>query len=363
MMLPDFKVEQWMNDYEGQAIYNLTDTCTKPLSMKALLEMENTDFDHILLDYGQITGDIELKKHIIELYTTGSLDNVTTCHGCLEANQLVMETLLEAGNHVIACVPGYQQFYEVPKSIGCDITLVEYKEENSWLPDIEDFKKSINEHTKMILLNNPSNPTGCLLDESYLKELIELCQSKSIYILCDEVYRGFHDQTSISDLYEYGISTASLSKVFALAGLRFGWVKASKEVIHQINVRRDYSMISTGPLIDHLANVALMHKDELIQRHIDLVQTNKKIVSNWLSHENRFSIQLPKNGTVGFLKYHFDMDSETFAKRLLSETGIFFVPGSCFDYEYHVRLGLGQDSKVLEQGLDILSNWTDRNIV
>ena len=65
MRLPDFKVEQWMNDYENDAIYNMTDTCVKALTLQELLDYE--DFNELTLDYGKITGDVELKKEILSL--------------------------------------------------------------------------------------------------------------------------------------------------------------------------------------------------------------------------------------------------------------------------------------------------------
>ncbi|WP_462336000.1 hypothetical protein [Holdemanella biformis] len=67
MRLPDFKVEQWMNDYENDAIYNMTDTCVKALTLQELLDYEDFDFNELTLDYGKITGDVELKKEILFL--------------------------------------------------------------------------------------------------------------------------------------------------------------------------------------------------------------------------------------------------------------------------------------------------------
>lgn len=94
MRLPDFKVEQWMNDYENDAIYNMTDTCVKSLTLQELLDLEDFDFSNLILDYGQITGDIELKKEILSLYEHGTIDNITTAQGCLQANELVMKSLV-----------------------------------------------------------------------------------------------------------------------------------------------------------------------------------------------------------------------------------------------------------------------------
>lgn len=362
MRLPDFKVEQWMNDYENDAIYNMTDTCVKFLTLQELLDLEDFDFSNLILDYGQITGDVELKKEILSLYEHGTIDNITTAQGCLQANELVMNTLLEKGDEVISVVPGYQQFVDVPKSLGCKVHLVEL-DEWDWQISVEKFRDVFNSSTKMIILNNPSNPTGTEYSNNFLNELIEVCKPYGTYILCDEVYRGLNEEVSISDLYENGVSTSSLSKIFSLAGLRLGWIKANAYVIHQINVRRDYSMISTGPLVDTLGRIALKHKDELILRAKNIISTNKNIVREWLKENPRFECVLPSGGTVCFFKYGFDLKSETFAKLLLMEKGVFFVPGSCFDKEYYFRLGLAQDSKLFKAGLDELSNFVDEHLI
>ena len=66
---------------------------------------------------------------------------------------------------------------------------------------------------------------------------------------------------------------------------------------------------------------------------------------------------------VCFLKYYFDLKSETFAKLLLAEKCVFFVPGSCFDKEYYFRLGLAQDSKLFKAGLNELSNFVDEHLI
>ena len=362
MRLPDFKVEQWMNDYENDAIYNMTDTCVKALTLQELLELEDFDFNELTLDYGQITGDIELKKEILSLYERGTIDNITTAQGCLQANELVMNTLLEKGDEVICVVPGYQQFVDIPKSIGCKVNLIEL-DERDWRVGVEKFREVLNASTKMIILNNPSNPTGTEYSKDFMNLLIETCKPYGTYILCDEVYRGLNQEVSISDIYENGISTSSLSKVFSLAGLRLGWIKANEYVIHQINVRRDYSMISTGPLVDKLGRIALKHKDELVLRAKSIISSNKNIVREWLKENPYFECVLPSGGTVCFLKYYFDLKSETFAKLLLAEKGVFFVPGSCFDKEYYFRLGLAQDSKLFKAGLDELSNFVDEHLI
>ena len=116
---------------------------------------------------------------------------------------------------------------DFPLSLGCEVSLILLKEENDWLPTIEDFESCIQEHTKMICLNSPNNPTGTTIPLSLMKDIIKLAQKYDCYILCDEIYRGVDTESlelypSFSDYYDKAIVTQSLSKVFSFAGLRLG---------------------------------------------------------------------------------------------------------------------------------------------
>lgn len=351
MKLADFKVEQWMNENEGQAKYNLTDTCASSFSMEQLLRMVKTDLSKLVLDYGEIQGSLAFRQQILSLYKTGSEENITTTNGCLEANVLVMETLLEPQDHVIACVPGYQQFVSYPQSLGCTVSTIQLLPESLWQPNLQDFLDAIQDHTKLIVLNNPNNPTGTQYQLPFLEELIKVCDQRGIYILCDEVYRDPNRLPSISDLYQRGISTSSLSKVYGLAGLRLGWIKAKQDLITKINSRRDYTMISTGPLLDALGTAALENKESILQRTNAILDQNRTFLKEWLKDQDIFDCVIPENGTVCFLEIKGMKDSVKTAQYLLKEHGIFFVPGACFDQEGFMRLGLGQDPNQFKEGL------------
>lgn len=357
MKIPSFKTEQWMNQYEGRAVYNMTDTCVSPLTYQELLSFDSS---HLLssmkLDYGSITGDVQCKQEICKLYQTGTVENITTAHGCLQANEMVMETLLEPDDCIIAYTPSYQQFTDLPRSIGCRVIELPLYEDDQWQPKIEDLKQAFQHRIKMVILNNPNNPTGTVFSPEYVTALISLAKQNSTYILTDEVYRD-PSIPSISDLYDRGISTSSLSKLFSLAGLRFGWVKGPQEVIDAINVRRDYSIISTGPLIDTLSLFALQHQEDLLKRSDILLSRNKEIVRRWLNQNPQFSLVMPQAGTVSFLKYESSLSSETAAIELLQQNGVFYVPGSCFQCESHLRLGLTSAPEQFQKGLALTAEY------
>ena len=349
-----------MNAYEGKAVCNMTDTCVSPFTFAQLQAMDTECLlSTVKLDYGTITGDTGLKEEILQLYTTGTIDSITMAQGCLQANEMVMETLLEAGDNVVTYTPSYQQFADLPRSIGCHVTTLKLYEEDGWQPRKEELEAVFASKIKLVILNNPNNPTGTVFNEDYLQELYRLAEKSQTYTLCDEVYRS-PAQPSICDQYAKGISTSSLSKMFSLAGLRLGWIKGPSEVIAAVNVRRDYSIISTGPLIDTLALIALQNKENILARSHAVIDANKASLTSWLKENPAFSIVMPQAGTVGFLKYDAPIASTDFAKGLLDQTGVFYVPGSCFDCESHLRLGLTADHDLFIKGLQITAQYLPR---
>ncbi len=359
MKLPKFEVEQWMTNYEGKAVYNLTDTCVSPLKLQELLAMDTDHlFQDLTLDYGAITGDPMLKKALLSLYQTGSEANITTAQGCLQASEMVMNTVLEAGDTVISYVPGYQAFIDYPRSIGCKVIPLRLYEEDGWQPKLAELEEAMKEPVKMIIVNNPSNPTGTVFEDAYLSRLIALSEKNHTMILSDEIYRDPACR-SLSDRTENAVSVSSLSKMYSLAGLRFGWLKGPADLIEKINERRDYSIISTGPVADILARIALENKDAILQRSRTIISACKDAVREFLERDPRFSVVLPDYGTVSFLRYEGNVPSETLALHALNRYGVFFVPGSCFACENHLRLGLTCREETMRKGLVHLAQALD----
>lgn len=359
MRLPDFEVEQWMNDYEGKAVYNLTDTSVSPLTFKELADLEPDLLSSVVMDYGEIPGDPRLRRQILQMYQDQRQETLTLSQGCLQGNEMVLETLLEPGDHVITFVPGYAQFYDYPQTLGCTVSTLPLCPED-WSMDFEAIEAELQAHpqTRMIIVNHPSNPTGASLSLEEMHRLVHLCRAYGVYMLCDEVYKR-PEAPSFSDLYEKAVVTGSLSKLYGLSGLRFGWIKGDPDVIHQITVRRDYTIISTGPLKDALALSALLHQEELLDRGQRIIRSNQQIVRDWLEDNPLFSCVMPACCTVAFLQYHKDIPSKELCQSLLRDTGIFFVPGSCFGYEGYLRLGFGQKHTDLRAVLDTLQRYVE----
>jgi len=368
MKIRDFGVEIWMNRYENHCELNLAETCVQSLTVAELLEMAGkteTILDEILpmqLTYGAIEGSDRLRALVAGLYENQKPENVVSTHGTIGANALVHETLVEPGDRVISVLPTYQQHYSIPESYGAEVHILKLTEATGFLPDLEELKRLAVPGTKLIAINNPNNPTGSLMDRAYLKQVAAIARACGAWVLCDEVYRGTDQEgegstASIVDVYEKGISTASMSKAYALAGLRLGWIVGPVDLLHAVSVHRDYNTISTGMLDDHFACIALENRDKILARSRRISRTNLAILSDWVEGEPLISWIKPKSGTTALLKYDLPMKSEDFCTRLLEQTGVMLTPGSAMDMEGYLRIGYCNGTDILREGLERMSGF------
>lgn len=370
MKIDKFGVERWMDLYENDCQYNLAETCVESLTIEQLLTLANKtpeqlskDLLPMKLTYGAINGSEKLRTQVAKLYQTQNKDNVLITHGAIGANALLYQTLVEPGDHVIAVLPTYQQHQSIPKSYGAKVDLLHLREENHFLPDLNELRHLVNPKTKLIAINNPNNPTGSLMDESFLREIVQIAKSCNAYILCDEVYRGLDNEgngftASIADLYEKGISTGSMSKSYSLAGLRLGWIVSNlPDVLQAVVTHRDYNTISVGMLDDYFATMALENVDKLLERNHQITRSNRQILEQWVASEPLISYIKPQSGTTALLKLEFAMPSWDFCVQLLKTTGVMLCPGSVLEMEGYVRIGYANNAEVLKQGLAKMSQF------
>lgn len=368
MHIEPFGVEIWMNEWETRCELNLAETCVESLTISELLQLcgrNESDLSELLglkMTYGAIEGSDRLRQAIADHYDKQSPENVIVTHGTIGANMLVHKALVERGDRVVAVVPTYQQHYSIPDSIGAEVEKLQLRQQNGFLPDLDELRRLATPETKLIALNNPNNPTGALMDREMLEHVAEIARDADAWILCDEVYRGT-DQTgdgltpSIADIYEKGISTAGMSKAFSLAGLRLGWIAAPREIIEAVMIHRDYDTISVGMIDDHFAALALENRERVLARSHAITRGNLEILSDWVMNEPLITWVKPKSGTTALLKYDLEITSRDLCVRLLKKTGVMFTPGSALDMEGYLRIGYANSPAILREGLSRVSEF------
>jgi len=371
MHIEPFGVELWMNEWETRCEWNLAETCVESLTVDQLLQLSgknDSDLADLLpmkLTYGAIEGSDRLRQAIAGLYEGAAASNIIVTHGTIGANMLVHRTLLGRGDHMVAVVPTYQQHYSIPASIGADVQHLQLFETDDWLPDPDALRAMVTPQTKLIALTNPNNPTGALIDRALMAQIVAIAREVDAWVLCDEVYRGTDQQgdgltASVADLYEKGISTASMSKAFSLAGLRLGWVVGPEALIEDIMKHRDYDTISVGMIDDHFAALALEHKSRLLARAHQITRGNLAILSDWVETTPGITWVKPRSGTTALLKYDLDRPSRALCVDLLQETGVLLTPGSALHMEGYLRIGYANNPAILKEGLARLSAFLTR---
>ncbi|KAF9893603.1 hypothetical protein FE257_010915 [Aspergillus nanangensis] len=354
----DFAVEQWMDKYETNAKYNIAETCCASISIDDLRELcEDKSLNPLnpstKLTYGAIRGSEQLRTTLANLYSVKTpsplpADGVLITTGAIQANFLLLYTLVGPGDHVICHYPTYQQLYSVPASLGAEVSLWKAKENDEWRLDINELKELIRPNTKLIILNNPQNPTGAVIPQGTLEEIVEVAREKSIFIHADEVYRPlFHSigpmdsefPSSLLSLgYEHSLVTGSMSKAYSLAGIRVGWIASrDKSVIEKLAAARDYTTISVSQLDDAVASYALAPTciHSLLGRNIQLAKTNLAILEKFIeTYRWACSWVKPRAGTTAFIRFSKmgkPVDDVAFCQAAIEQTGVFMVPGSlCF---------------------------------
>ena len=368
MFIEPFKVEIWMNEWETRCTYNLAETCVASITIEELLALsgrDEGDLSELLsmkLTYGDIEGSDRLRTAISKLYGNTSIADITITHGTIAANMLVHKGLVERGDRVVSIVPSYQQHYSIPRSIEADVATLSLQASDGFLPDLDRLRSVVTPETKLIAFTNPNNPTGALIERPMLEAIADIADSVDAYLLCDEVYRGTGQVgdgmvPSIVDIYDKGISTAGMSKVFSLAGLRVGWVVAPRELTEKIMIHRDYDTISVGMINDHFAAMALENADKVLARSQAITRENLAILDSWIKNEPRVDWVKPRAGTTAMLKLDIPMSSREFCIDLLEKTGVMLTPGDAFDMEGYVRIGYANEREILEAGLSEMSTY------
>ena len=371
MNIKPFAVEEWMNEYEVGARWNIAETCVDSVSLDELFSLTGTDKSEFLshltaqrLTYGDIWGSESLRGGICRLYRTVKPHEVVPTHGAAGANHHVFCSLISPGDRVVSIMPTYQQLYSIPEAIGAEVAVMHLRQENDYLPDLRELRSLVTPETKMICINNPNNPTGALMPKELLLEIIDIARGVGAYVHCDEVYRHLTQtdewSDSVADLYEKGISVSSMSKVFSLAGIRMGWIATHDEAALQAFLsHRDYNLISCGMLDDAVASLALEHGERLLERNRTIVRENLAVLDGWIHEHPHFFYTKPCAGTTALVFYDYDIPSYDFCKRMYHETGAFVTPGDCFEQPKSFRIGYACDRRTLMQGLAAVAAFAD----
>jgi len=353
--IPDFALERYFAEWEFNVEHVLCASDVEGFPMSELIALADTEtralWKGLHLGYTESTGHPLLRREIAATYESIEPDDVLTFAGAEEAIFCLMNVAVGPGDHVIVTWPGYQSLYEVARATGADITLHGLHESDGWAVDLDRLKSEVRPTTKLIVVNTPHSPTGMMLDRTTYDGLIEIAEEGGIRLFMDEVYRGLeYDETDRlaagADALPDGISLGVMSKAYAMAGLRIGWIAThDRDLLARLAAFKDYTTICSSGPSEILAIIALRARERVLERSRGIIAANLELVDGFFEdYLDRFTWIRPSAGSVGFPRLTVPgVAIDDWAAELVKAEGVLILPGSVFGYAgNHFRLGLGR---------------------
>ena len=194
----------------------------------------------------------------------------------------------------IVITPNYQSAQTLPTSI-CDVTAINLDSENNWNLDIQKIKDSLQPNTLLISINFPHNPTGKVISQSELNDIVNISRENNLYLFSDEIYRLMERDENkrldqISDIYDKGISLNGMSKTYGMPGIRIGWISCKDHsLLDKMEKLKHYLSICNSTPNEKLSIIALKYRSKIIERSRKIIKNNLvKLNSFFQKYDNLF---------------------------------------------------------------------------
>lgn len=352
------RLEKWMRRYYFDTDLDLGSSGVENFSLaelRRLLEISESEMDAIVFDDSRTLGDPDLRAAIAAHWGEADPQRVMATNGSTEANYLIMNALLRPEDEVIVLAPLYQQLYGIAEAIGCNLCTWRLRPEDGFAPDIADLRRLISPRTRMVIVNFPHNPTGASVSLKQQDELVEIVSGAGAYLVWDAAFAAMtYDDTPLPPpiSYQRSICFGTLSKAYGLAGLRVGWVVAPTEVLAKCERLRDYVTLHLSPLVELIARRAIERAEVLVDMRFKQLRVNLEILAAWIEQQRGLvEWTRPLGGACAFVRLPFVRDTAPFCHQLARQHRVLLVPGTCFGYPQHARLGFGGSTENLKEGL------------
>lgn len=355
-LFPTYKLASFQAAHGAQATHLMGASAPESLAAQELLSLANQtereQWEQLGLGYASVQGDPSLREAIADRYPGLTSADIITFAGAQEAIFVAYHALLKKNDRLQLILPIFEPLALVAQGIGVEIGTValDASHADGWRLDLQAWRESIDPSTTMAAINFPHNPTGKLITEHELEQIVEHCTRNDCWLFSDEVFRGLEHQqsrqlTPVATLYEQGISLGVMSKAFGLGGVRIGWLACRDQaLIRRMLEIKTYLSICNGRADELLARIALRHAPQLLDNTNKLIQENlQRLQSACSEYPDIVHWHQPDAGCVAYPELADGVDASDFATRLLDRAGVMIIPGQCFMWgESYFRVGFGR---------------------
>lgn len=326
--------------------------------------------------YAPVDGTIEMKQAIIR-YTldyynqTVSPENVIASSGAKQAIMVAMQAILNPQDEVLFMAPYYVSYPEMIKLCG-GIPVPVYAEDGTFYPSLQDITRNVTSYTKLIIINSPNNPTGVIYPPELIKQIVEFCEQKGIYLMSDDIYhRLIFDGKKVANPFDYStkelensklIIINGVSKQYAMTGFRIGWAVANKKLIKVMSNIQGHQTSGPSILLQKAAIGALNGIQSYVESLRLTLQNNRDVLVQYLKTIDGLKICIPEGTFYSFVDFSaYSKDSTQLSKLLLDKVRVLTVPGIEFGAEGHLRISFCGSIKDITEGVERIKWVIDPN--
>jgi aspartate aminotransferase len=316
--------------------------------------------------YTPADGMPSLKKAIIR-YTEENYDrlarpeNVLVTNGAKQSLFNILYSILNPQDEVILLAPYWVSYPEIVKMcMGRPVIVT--PEDGTFTPRFEEIERAVTSYTRAIVVNSPNNPSGAIYPPELISSLVDLCERKGIFLVCDDIYHKLtfdgkeaapafrYTQHQIDDSHVLIVN--GVAKLYGMTGFRVGWVVAPKDLVRVMTNVTAQTTSGVSPVSQAAAEGALNGLQSVVDALRLQIQNNRDVLLQEMRSFNGARL-LPPDGTFYALPdlRAFGSSSVDIAGFLLRKALVVTVPGREFGMEGHLRLSFSGTVKDVTEGL------------
>ncbi|MCE9647601.1 MAG: aminotransferase class I/II-fold pyridoxal phosphate-dependent enzyme [Chloroflexi bacterium] len=318
------------------------------------------------IKYAPPDGLPAMKKAVIR-YTEENYDrlvapeNVIITNGAKQSLFNIFYSILNPQDEVIVIAPYWVSYSEMIKMC-LGIPVVVTPEDGTFIPRFEDITRAVTSSTRAIIVNSPNNPSGVIYPDALVSKIVEFCEQKSIFMICDDIYHKLtFDHQVARPAYSFTRNDVDLShiivvngvaKLYGMTGFRIGWVVAPRQLVKVMTNVIAQTTSCVSPLAQAAAEGALNGLQSIVESLRLQIQNNRDVVLQEMKTFNGARLIEPQ-GTFYILPdlRAYSTNSVEISKFLLKKAMVVTVPGKEFGMEGHIRISFAGSVKDITEGI------------
>ena len=288
-------------------------------------------------------------------------ENVIITNGAKQSLFNIFYSILNPQDEVIVIAPYWVSYPEMIKMC-LGIPVIVTPEDGTFTPRFEDIERAVTSSTRAIIVNSPNNPSGAIYPDALIEKIVNLCEKKSIFMICDDIYHKLtFDRNVATPAYHFTdrdvenshiIVVNGVAKLYGMTGFRIGWVVAPRQLVSVMTNVLAQTTSCVSPIAQAAAEGALNGLQSVVEALRLQIQNSREVLLQEMKTFNGVRLIEPQ-GTFYALPdiRAFNTNSVEASKFLLKKAMVVTVPGKEFGMEGHIRISFAGSIKDLTDGI------------